>query len=63
MESLVRASEVAGIFRVSPQTVRNWVRHKRMPSIRVGRHILFRKGDVENFLEQNLRPAEVPDGQ
>ncbi len=47
---LVQFKEVAEHFDVSVQTVRNWVREKKIPFIRLGNVYRFRVEDIEESL-------------
>ena len=48
-DDLLVVKEVAAIFRVSDQTVRRWVREKKIPYLRVCGSIRFRRSDIEAF--------------
>jgi excisionase family DNA binding protein len=43
-------NEVAQIARVSPETVRFWIKTRRLPSVRPGRRRLIRRDALEAFL-------------
>lgn len=43
-------AEVARELRVSPRTVRRWIRAGVLPAARVRRHYLVRRVDVEDLL-------------
>jgi len=60
LEPLLTAPEVAGLFRVSVQTVRVWRLRGRLPGVRLGKGIRFRRRDVENALRtsESASPAE-----
>lgn len=49
---LLKRADVARMFGVIPETVREWVRAGKFPEpIRVGRMLFFRPDDVRRFLE------------
>lgn len=52
--SVVQGATVLGI---SPFTLRAWVRERRLPFFRCGRRIVFRRADLEGFLERHRVPA------
>lgn len=43
--------ETASLLRVTPQTVRNYIREGRLKGIRIGRPILIPEGDISKALE------------
>lgn len=50
--------EVAARLRVSVSTVRHWVLDKRLESYRVGGRRLFKREDIDKFIEQGKTEAE-----
>jgi len=58
MEELLTLTETAKELRISPFTVRAWVFQRRIPSVKLGRRVLFRRVDLENLVARNLRGAE-----
>ena len=55
---LLTVGETAKIFRVTLQTVRNWIEWGKLPAIRVGRRFLVRREHIEALLDQ----AQAEDG-
>jgi excisionase family DNA binding protein len=49
---LLLIEEVAEIARVSPETVRFWIKRRLLPSLRPGRRRLIRREALEAFLTQ-----------
>jgi excisionase family DNA binding protein len=49
---LLTVPEVAARFQVTAQTIRNWVDHGTLPTVRVGRAFRIRPGDVDALLER-----------
>jgi excisionase family DNA binding protein len=49
---LLTLLEVAGLLRVSPHTVRLWIRQKRLCPVRICRRLLFAPSEIERFLAQ-----------
>lgn len=58
-EKLLTAVEVAGMLQVTRQAIYQWVHHRRIPCIRVGGSVRFRKSDIEDWLNANTQaPVE-----
>jgi excisionase family DNA binding protein len=55
---LLTVGEAAAIFRVTLQTVRNWIEWGKLPALRVGRRFLIRREHIDALLEQ----AQADDG-
>ena len=55
-DNLITVEELAVIFRVSPQTIRNWVARGKIPHIQIGRRNLFRKRSLQQWLIQKEEP-------
>ena len=56
---LLTTTEVAELCRTSPDTVRFWRATQKGPkSFKVGRRVLYRRNDVEVWLEGLRRDAE-----
>ena len=49
-ERLLTLAEVADLLRVSPHTVRAWVRKGRLPPVRICRRLLFSPDVVLRFV-------------
>lgn len=49
-ERLLTLTEVADLFRVSPHTVRAWVRKGRLQPVRICRRLLFAPDVVSRFI-------------
>jgi excisionase family DNA binding protein len=47
---LLSLSEVADLLRVSPHTVRAWVRRGRLQPVRICRRLLFYPDEVSRFV-------------
>ena len=55
-DNLITTEELATIFRVAPQTIRNWIALGKIPSIQIGRRNLFQKRSLQKWLQTK----EVP---
>ena len=51
---LMTVEETAAYLRLAPWTIRHWVCQKKIPYVRLGRSVRFRRKDMERFIAQNL---------
>jgi excisionase family DNA binding protein len=59
-QSLLKISEVAAICRVSPSCVRAWRFAGKIPFIKLnGKNLLFKRSDIEKFIERQTTPASA----
>ena len=58
MLDLLNVKEGAGELRVSVFNLRRMIWAKRLPYVRLGRRILLRRQDLENFVSQNVVEAD-----
>jgi excisionase family DNA binding protein len=54
MPELLDLKEGAKELRLSIHTLRAWIFQRRIPFVRLGRRVLLRKQDVEDFVNKNL---------
>jgi len=57
-DELLTVAEVAAIFRVTLQTIRNWIEWGKLPALRVGRSFRVRREHIDALLDQ----AQADDG-
>lgn len=57
MADLLTARETATELRLSIHTVRAWVHQRRLPVVRLGRKVLFKKADLERLVNENVVEA------
>jgi excisionase family DNA binding protein len=60
MEQLDRTwsnDEAAAYIGCTPQTLRVWVSRRKVPFVRIGRLVRFRRHDLDVWMDQNLVPA------
>ena len=57
MEQLLSIKEAASLLSFSPYTLRIWTFQRRIPFIRLGRRIAFRKQDLMELVNKNLVEA------
>ena len=55
-DNLITTEELAIIFRVSPQTIRNWVARRKIPYVQIGRRNLFQVRRLQQWLNQKEEP-------
>jgi len=54
---LLTLPEAADLLRLRPATLRDWVLRRRIPYVKIGRLLRFRRADVETVIEQGLVPS------
>jgi excisionase family DNA binding protein len=54
---LVNVTEAAEILRLRPSTIRAYVLRRRIPYVKLGRRVLFRRNDLESWIATSLVPA------
>jgi excisionase family DNA binding protein len=58
-QSLLKIREVAALLRVSVSCVRAWRFARKIPFVQLnGKNLLFKRSDVEQFIERNTTPAK-----
>jgi excisionase family DNA binding protein len=58
-QSLLKISEVAALCRVSVSCVRAWRSARKLPVVQLGgKNLLFKRADVEAFIERATVPAK-----
>ena len=55
-QRLLTLMEVADMLRVSPHTIRAWIRKGRLRPVRICRRVLLAPSDVQQFLTENTQP-------
>ena len=58
-DNLITVEELAVIFGLAPQTIRNWVALGKLPYVKIGKRNMFLKGSLQKWLNQK----EVPQWQ
>ncbi|MFB0507440.1 MAG: helix-turn-helix domain-containing protein [Thermodesulfobacteriota bacterium] len=53
---LLTVRESADLLRISPHTLRAWIFGHKITFVRVGRRVLFRRGDLEKLVEEGVQP-------
>ena len=54
--NLITVEELAVIFGLAPQTIRNWVAQGKLPYVKIGKRNLFLKRSVQEWLNQKEEP-------
>ncbi|MDE0092698.1 MAG: helix-turn-helix domain-containing protein [Oligoflexia bacterium] len=58
-DNLITVEELAVVFGLAPQTIRNWVALGKLPYVKIGKRNMFLKGSLQEWLNQK----EVPQWQ
>ena len=58
-ENLITVEELAVVFGLAPQTIRNWVAQGKLPYVKVGKRNWFLVGSLQKWLNQK----EIPQWQ
>jgi excisionase family DNA binding protein len=53
-----RIPEVAEALKVTPQTIRAWIKQGRIKAQRIGRPILITENNIKEFLKESLEPPK-----
>jgi len=61
MTELLDLREGARELKLSIHTLRAWTYQKRIPFVRLGRRILLRREDLEEFVKKNVIQAKDQD--
>ena len=56
---LLDGNEAAEFLHVSIHTIRSWSWKRKLPAVRLGRKLLFRREDLENFIKRNVIEAKA----
>ena len=55
-DNLITVEELAVIFGLAPQTIRNWVAQGKLPYVKVGKRNWFLTGSLQKWLNQKEEP-------
>jgi excisionase family DNA binding protein len=55
---LLTLTEAAAVLRLSPHTIRSFVRNGRLFPVRICRRLLFRAADLENLIAASCNAEE-----
>ena len=55
-DNLITVEELAVIFKLAPQTIRNWVAQGKLPYVKIGKRHWFLKGSVQEWLHRKEKP-------
>lgn len=51
-EEFLTVAEIAELFKMNPQTVRNWIDNGQLDAVRVGRLVRVRGSDLQRFISE-----------
>ncbi len=55
-DNLITVEELAVIFGLAPQTIRNWIALGKIPHVKIGKKWFFLRGSVQEWLHQKEEP-------
>lgn len=55
---LLDVKEAAAMLRLKVSTVRAWILARKLPYVKLGGRVLFRREDLEAFIAASLVPAK-----
>ena len=55
-DNLITVEELAVVFGLAPQTIRNWVALGKLPYVKIGRRNLFLTGSLQEWLNRKEKP-------
>ena len=58
MTELLNVREAAAELRLSVHTIRAWIFQGRLSCVRLGRRVLLRREDLEDFVNKNVVEAQ-----
>ena len=60
MDELLTVKEASRILSLSISTLYAFVHQKRIPYVKLGKSLRFRRNDLEQWVETQARPTENP---
>ena len=51
-DNLITVEELAVVFRLAPQTIRNWVALGKLPYVKIGKRNMFLTGSLQEWLNR-----------
>ena len=54
--NLITVEELAVVFGLAPQTIRNWVAQGKLPYVKIGKRNCFLTGSLQKWLNQKEKP-------
>jgi excisionase family DNA binding protein len=54
---LLNVPEAAEYLHLQPATLRDWILRRRLPVVKLGRRIFFKRQDLEALIESSTIPA------
>ena len=55
-DNLITVEELAVIFGLAPQTIRNWIALGKIPHVKIGKKWFFLRGSVQEWLNRKEKP-------
>ena len=63
LEQLLTVCELAAILKISPRTIYVRSSQQRLPVVKLGRSLRFRRSDIEKVIQKGFRPACEESGE
>ena len=54
--NVITVEELAVLFGLAPQTIRNWVAQGKLPYVKIGKRNMFLKGSLQEWLNRKEEP-------
>jgi excisionase family DNA binding protein len=61
MEPLLTLEEAAALVKVTPRTVRDWIRRGKLPGVKLQKQWRVRTQDLEAFVQASMIVPSSPD--
>jgi excisionase family DNA binding protein len=61
MEPLLTLEEAAALVKVTPRTVRDWIKHGKLPGVKLQKQWRIRTQDLEAFVQGSIIVPSAPD--
>jgi excisionase family DNA binding protein len=58
-DNLLSLTEAAAALHLKPSTMRAWVLRRKIPFVKLGRRVLFRRSDLEALIATSVVPAHA----
>jgi excisionase family DNA binding protein len=59
-DTLLSIEDAASLLGVTPRMVRRLTAERRLPHVKIGRHVRVRRSALEAFVTESTRPATRP---
>lgn len=63
MRPLNSIKEASGFLKISPWSVRGFIRDGKLTAVRLGRRVLIRQEELERFVAEHTQAREMPNAE